>query len=410
MGPKILNPYEILTELSSSHATGVLKISNGSAIWHIYFTDGDLLYADCASHTLIQLSYFLCRQGLERVLPILKEVPPTSATENPEASPISQARAKILQSMRWLDEMKALDTSQSKQLIEDVTQDALESFLWLRQGQFSWSSKASPPAWITALLGGNPLLEVEDTVKFLRQRTKGWQGCSSCLGSPYQRPYLMDFRDIHKAVEGGKLAPKALTKLAQLMSRGFSIRQLSVLLKQDELHVAQLLGPYIEQGVILLRNPQPPYDQLPTIPKISKPSTIQTSPQRKAPVFKIACIDDSPIILAEIERFLDSNRYEVTTVNDPIQASAVIFRIKPDIILLDITMPRVNGYRLCSLLRSSAMFDETPIIMVTGNTGLIDKARARLAGATDYFTKPFTQPELLNLIERHLSSQNASLM
>ena len=80
----------------------------------------------------------------------------------------------------------------------------------------------------------------------------------------------------------------------------------------------------------------------------------------------------------------------------------MIFRLKPDLILLDITMPRINGYKLCGLLRNSEHCNHTPIIMVTGNTGLIDKARAKLAGATDYFTKPFTQQGLMNIVERHL--------
>lgn len=406
MEPKTFNPYESLIERSSSQATGVLKASYGSAVWHIHLSNGELQYADCATHTLAQLSYLLCRQGLERALPILKEVP-HAPDAGEKVSNISRARDKIQQSMSWLDEMQALDSMQAKQLIEDITQDALESFFWLREGQVSWESNVRTPAWVASVLGGAPLLEVSDTIKFLQRRMKGWQSCGSSLWSPYQRPYLLDFRDINKPVAGGKLAPAALTKLTQLMSRGFSIRQLSVLLKQDELHVAQLLSPYIEQGVIFLRNPQPPFDALPRIPSVPKAPAVQATSKKEKPIAKVVCIDDSPIILAEIERFLADTRYEVTTVNDPIQASSVIFRIKPDLILLDITMPRVNGYRLCSLLRSSAMFDETPIIMVTGNTGLIDKARARLAGATDYFTKPFTQPELLSLVKRYSSSQNA---
>lgn len=68
-----------------------------------------------------------------------------------------------------------------------------------------------------------------------------------------------------------------------------------------------------------------------------------------------------------------------------------------------ITMPRINGYKLCRLLRSSNIFNETLIIMVTGNTGMIDKAsRAKLAGATDYFTKSFTKEGLMEIIEKHL--------
>ena len=65
-------------------------------------------------------------------------------------------------------------------------------------------------------------------------------------------------------------------------------------------------------------------------------------------------------------------------------------------------MPRINGYKLCGLLRGSESCHHTPIIMVTGHKGLIDKARAKLAGATDYLTKPFTQQGLMEVIEKHL--------
>lgn len=406
MEPSKFDPYQLLTELSSSSATGVLKASNGKAVWHIYLDEGDLQYVDCSIQTLAQLSYFLCRQGLDQAYNVLKEMPP--ATEA-GVTTVTKAQGLIQRSMLWLQERHMLDEIQSRQLIEDITQDALETFLWLRQARAVWENGTPSPEWVTTVLGQTPLVDLVDTVRFLKQRMKGWQSCSKEIWSPYQRPYLLDFRHISKPVQGGKLSPEALTKLAQLMSRGFSIRQLSVLLKQDELHIAQLFGPYVEQQVIFLRNPQPPFDQLPRVPGVPKTPTVTQAAQTAQAanrIFKIVCIDDSPTILSEIERFLGNTRYEVTTVDDPIQASSVIFRIKPDLILLDITMPKINGYRLCSLLRSSAVFDETPIIMVTGNTGLIDKARAKLAGATDYFTKPFTQQGLTDVVEKYLTQLN----
>lgn len=402
MEPTQFDPYQLLTELSSSQASGVLKASNGNSVWHIYLIEGELQYVDCSVQTLAQLSYFLCRQGLDQAFNALKEMPPTAeASGNPSTA--SKAQGLIQRSMLWLQEQHMLDTLQAKQLIEDITQDALETFLWLRQAQATWDNGVTAPEWVTTVLGEAPLVELVDTVRFLRQRMQGWRNCCSDIWSPYQRPYLLDFRNINKPVKGGKLSPEALTKLAQLMSRGFSIRQLSVLLKQDELHIAQLLGPYVDQSVIYLRNPQPPFDHLPRVPSMPKVPTVAQAAQAANRAFKIVCIDDSPTILSEIEHFLGNTRYEVTTVDDPIQASTVIFRIQPDLILLDITMPKINGYRLCSLLRSSAVFDETPIIMVTGNTGLIDKARAKLAGATDYFTKPFTQQGLTDMVEKYLT-------
>ena len=113
---------------------------------------------------------------------------------------------------------------------------------------------------------------------------------------------------------------------------------------------------------------------LPTIPQI--PSPID-SLRSNVKTFKIACVDDSPTILDEMHRFLNHEEYEVTKIDDPVKAAAVLFKLKPDLVLMDITMPEINGYKLCSLLRNSVALRETPIVMVTGRSGLVDKARAR---------------------------------
>jgi twitching motility two-component system response regulator PilG len=80
-----------------------------------------------------------------------------------------------------------------------------------------------------------------------------------------------------------------------------------------------------------------------------------------------------------------------------------IVRIKPDMVLLDVGMPMIDGYKLCRLIRNHPLFQNTPIIMVTGNSGLIDRAKARVAGSTDYLTKPFTQTELVKMVFRYLT-------
>lgn len=410
METQLFNPNQLLTKLATTEATGILKASYGSSTWHIHLIDGELQYADCAASTLSQLSYFFSQQNLEKALPALKEATAIATAETgtqAQADNASDAQDKIRRIICHLQTEQILEIAEIQKLIEAISRDALESFLWLREGQTTWLDNIGTPSWTTLVLGNTPLLKLDETVSHLQLRLKGWQRCSPAIQSPYQRPYLLDFRDISKPIQGGKLTPQALSKLAQLMSRGFSIRQLSTLLKQSELQVAQLLDPYIEQGAIVLREPKPPFDGLPKIPSAPKPP--KPVAQSQQATHKIVCIDDSPTILSEIERFLDSDRYDVTTVDDPIQASSIIFRIKPDLILLDITMPKINGYRLCSLLRSSAAFDETPIIMVTGNTGFIDKARAKIAGATDYFTKPFSQEGLTSLVEKYLTATAASI-
>lgn len=124
----------------------------------------------------------------------------------------------------------------------------------------------------------------------------------------------------------------------------------------------------------------------------------------KRTTYTVACIDDSPTVLNAIQKFLEDQSLSVVAINDPVKALMQIVRSKPDLILLDITMPNLDGYELCALLRRHPRYKRTPIVMVTGNTGLIDRARAKLVRASGYLTKPFTQSDLLKMVFKHLPS------
>ena len=80
----------------------------------------------------------------------------------------------------------------------------------------------------------------------------------------------------------------------------------------------------------------------------------------------------------------------------------VLFSAKPDLILMDFSMPGINGYKLCSILRKSHVFQTTPIIMVSGNLNLVDDNKWQTSGITDYLPKPFDREDLIKMIERHL--------
>lgn len=126
-------------------------------------------------------------------------------------------------------------------------------------------------------------------------------------------------------------------------------------------------------------------------------------PETDKKLYKIFCIDDSPTVLNAMKSFLDEQMFSVTAINEPLKALMQIIRTKPDIILLDIEMPALDGYELCSLLRKHSYFKNTPVIMVTGRTGLIDRAKAKLVRASGYLTKPFTQADLLKTVFQHIA-------
>ncbi|MBD2499468.1 response regulator [Anabaena azotica] len=149
--------------------------------------------------------------------------------------------------------------------------------------------------------------------------------------------------------------------------------------------------------------PSSPPTSQPNSPEVKENSQPTATPSlvRKT-LYTIACIDDSPTVLNSIKSFLDENVFTVVTINDPVKALMQILRSKPDLILLDVEMPNLDGYELCSLLRRHSAFKNTPIIMVTGRTGFIDRAKAKMVRSSGYLTKPFDQSELLKIVFKHL--------
>lgn len=120
-------------------------------------------------------------------------------------------------------------------------------------------------------------------------------------------------------------------------------------------------------------------------------------------VYKIFCIDDSQIILNTITSFLDEQIFSVIGVTDSLKALMEIIRTKPDIILLDVSMPNLDGYELCSLLRKHSCFKNTPVILLTEKAGLRDRVRAKMVRASGYLRKPLMQGDLMKVIFQHIA-------
>ena len=124
----------------------------------------------------------------------------------------------------------------------------------------------------------------------------------------------------------------------------------------------------------------------------------------------MVCLDDAATIRQTVEHLLKGCGYEVTTLADPVKALSELFTLKPDLLLCDIAMPHLDGYELCAMLRQSTVFRQTPIVMLTGKDGFIDRVRARMVGATDYLAKPFGEEELLMLVEKYVGQGQTEKM
>jgi twitching motility two-component system response regulator PilG len=119
---------------------------------------------------------------------------------------------------------------------------------------------------------------------------------------------------------------------------------------------------------------------------------------------KVMVIDDSNTIRRSAEIFLNQAGCEVILAQDGFDALSKITDHEPDVVFVDIMMPRLDGYQTCSLIKRNAKYRTTPVIMLSSKDGLFDRARGRMVGSDQYLTKPFTKDTLLTAVREHASA------
>jgi twitching motility two-component system response regulator PilG len=118
----------------------------------------------------------------------------------------------------------------------------------------------------------------------------------------------------------------------------------------------------------------------------------------------VLVVDDSPTVRKIVQLTLQRERIRVVTAGDGLSALAAVSDEEPDLILLDIMLPRMDGYNICQVIRKNMAYKDMPIIMLSGKDGLFDKMRGKLAGSTEYITKPFDSAELVATVKRYLEA------
>lgn len=116
----------------------------------------------------------------------------------------------------------------------------------------------------------------------------------------------------------------------------------------------------------------------------------------------VMVIDDSKTIRRTAESLLKKQGCSVVTAADGFEALSKIAEHKPDIVFIDIMMPRLDGYQTCALIKNNAAFKQTPVIMLSSKDSIFDKARGRMVGSEQYLTKPFTKEDLVGAIRQYI--------
>lgn len=118
----------------------------------------------------------------------------------------------------------------------------------------------------------------------------------------------------------------------------------------------------------------------------------------------VLVVDDSPTVRKIVQLTLQREHMQVLTAADGLSALAAVADAHPDLILLDIMLPRMDGYNICQVIRKNLAYRDLPIIMLSGKDGIFDKMRGKLAGSSDYITKPFDSADLVQTVKRYLGA------
>lgn len=339
-----LHPLSLLAQYISRAASGCLQISSGGSSWFLYLEQGKLIYASDISDPFGRLDRHLRRLSVQAPsLVSAVRVQVRLMFEMPAAEAVIQNND--YRAICWLVEQQHFTPEQAATLIESLAKEVIETFLPIQTGSYEF----------------------------------------------VEQDLLADFP---------KFCQLDLRTLVEDCQNQVRRRQVAT-----PIPVASERFNFTSSGAVPISKP---LQQALTATPISLDQTpaTQNSQSINTPnskTYTIACIDDSPTVLQAINAFLDDKSFSVVLINDPIKALMQIIRSKPNLILLDVTMPNLDGYELCSLLRKHPTFKATPIIMVTSNTGFIDRAKAKLVGASGYLTKPFTQSDLVKIIFKHLN-------
>lgn len=246
-----------------------------------------------------------------------------------------------------------------------------------------------PSETSSSLLRKKWTLEVETTLRRVQENWRQWNNAGFAALLPDLAPIVVQSEQLAQRVNAN-----TYRQLKTSINGKNSLRELAVLTKRDTAGVARSLLPFLRQKQI----------KLVEIPDLRIPENALSKSKKRSPHGLIVCIDDSKRVCEVLEGIVSEAGYECLTVQNPLQALPLLIQRKPSLIFLDITMPTINGYELCSQIRRLPGFQETPVVILTSNDRIIDRVRAKMVGATDFLTKPVEAKKVIGTAKKHLES------
>lgn len=370
---------------SDQHFTGELVVHSSSLnvgrsgatySWNLYFLLGRLVWVSSHVHRF--------RRWRRAILLFAPQLDPdTIQFSGTVDSPFMEYAV-----MMGLVRQQRLHRNQAIAIVEHLICEVL--FDILQEGD-SFEAIADQSDLLKAMGEPITILNPRQLLTKAYQQWQSWCNAELARYSPHLAPYINNREELQKRVSS-----KAYSMLSTLIDGKATLADLAVTVKQPALKLTQSLTPYFRKGLLNLR-------LVPDLLPQQLRDVLAEQKANRSP--KVLCIDDSPAICRQLETILKQSGYQCVSVQDPLQAIPSLLEEKPDLIFLDLVMPIASGYEICSQIRRISIFKDTPVVILTGNDGLVDRVRAKMVGASDFLSKPVNPHKVLEVTRRYYPKQ-----
>jgi two-component system, chemotaxis family, response regulator PixG len=383
--------------LSWGEFTGsaIVMVESGQA-WEMLFYQGKIVWSIDRQRPNRQWQRLLCAHvGYEHI-----ELELLFQAANHDRSSADEVRQDPCWQYQGAIALLSLAEITPSQLTNILTTAALETIFDLLQ--YSQSEKltfrSQPQAFANRPL---ILLRTEDMLDRAEAMWQEWD--SKRLGniSPNKTPTI-----VHPVQLYRQTTPIIYQNLIQVITGKQTLREIAVAINEDLLLLTRSLTRYIQTGIIesidLPDLPAPSIEtkSAPALPAMVTPPSSVTILSNKL----VICIDDSPQVCKLMRAIVTEAGHRFISIQDPTQALPRLLENNPDLIFLDLIMPKVNGYEICSQIKRISTLAHIPIVILTGKDGLLDRVRSKANGASEFISKPITRHAINTSLTKYIGT------
>ena len=393
--------------LSWGEFTGHVNVSVASGrAWEIAFYQGQIVWSlDLAQPNRLWQRLLQLHVGYEHVgIDLLFQ-----AANHDRANAAANGRAFCWQYQGALNLMtlSEIKRSELEAILSTAAQETIFDLLQYSQGQkLNFRSQAE-------IFSQRPLVMVntEEAIERAEVMWQEWQTHKLGNISPNKTPVIRHPVQLYR-----QTTPIIYQNLVRVITGKRTLREITVEINEDLLLITRSLIRYIQTGIIeLIDLPDLIPAQIETkflAAAVATMASEQTHNKdlppphtpRSTAAKLVICIDDNPQICELMRAIITDAGYRFIAIQDATQALPRLLETKPDLIFLDLIMPKINGYEICGQIRRISAFTQIPIVILTGKDGLLDRVCSKVVGASEFTCKPITKNAIEASLNKYLST------